>query len=175
VGSYDSNKLGLHDMHGNVLQWCGGSGLFGSDCVIRGSCFDDIGARCRAGIQFTHPPSHLSLYLGFRIVRVNAANTPVLPSANNKKNPVNVAATSALVREMNFVPVAKGTFWMGWDSENKHSKEVLLEQDFEIAAYTVTQGQWEVLIGSNPSFFSRQEEFSRQSKFQDSVKNVSDA
>src|SRR5262249_55530132 len=48
-----------------------------------------------------------------------------------------------LIGEMKFVLVRRGTFWMGWDSEKRLSKMVPVTQDFWLAAYTVTQDQWE--------------------------------
>jgi formylglycine-generating enzyme required for sulfatase activity len=56
---------------------------------------------------------------------------------------------------MKFVPLPKGTFYMGWDSDNKKGTKTEIKADFEIAVYTVTQGQWEKLMGNNPSYFSR--------------------
>jgi formylglycine-generating enzyme required for sulfatase activity len=56
---------------------------------------------------------------------------------------------------MKFVPLPKGTFYMGWDSNYKKATKTEIKEDFEIAVYTVTQGQWEKLMGDNPSFFSR--------------------
>ncbi len=55
---------------------------------------------------------------------------------------------------MTFVPLQKGTFYMGWDGKLKGTKTEIKE-DFEIAAHTVTQGQWQAVMGSNPSGFSR--------------------
>jgi len=60
-----------------------------------------------------------------------------------------------LIVSMKFVKVPKGTFWMGWDSDKKQSRQVEVKQDFELAAYTVMQGQWQELMGNNPSEFSR--------------------
>lgn len=57
---------------------------------------------------------------------------------------------------MKFVKVPKGTFWMGWTSDRKQSKEATIKEDFELAAYTVTQRQWQGVMGTTPSFFSRQ-------------------
>jgi formylglycine-generating enzyme required for sulfatase activity len=68
--------------------------------------------------------------------------------ARNKEDP--------LVAGRKFVRVPKGTFWMGWDTAQKQGKQVTIEQDFQLAAYTVTQEQWEAVMGNNPSFFSRQ-------------------
>lgn len=56
---------------------------------------------------------------------------------------------------MKFVHVPKATLWTGWISEHKQSKQVTIDRDFELAAYTVTQEQWEAVMGRNPSAFSR--------------------
>src|ERR1700730_15848762 len=56
---------------------------------------------------------------------------------------------------MKFVPLPKATFYMGWDSKGKKATKTEIKEDFEIAVYTVTQGQWQELMGENPSYFSR--------------------
>jgi formylglycine-generating enzyme required for sulfatase activity len=68
---------------------------------------------------------------------------------------------------MTFVRLPKGAFYMGWDGERKGVKTEIKE-DFEIAVHDVTQGQWEAVMGSNPSWFTR----SRDGAFY--VKDVSD-
>jgi formylglycine-generating enzyme required for sulfatase activity len=55
---------------------------------------------------------------------------------------------------MTFVRLPKGTFYMGWDGEKKGTKTEIKE-DFEIAVHDVTQGQWQAVMGNNPSWFSR--------------------
>jgi formylglycine-generating enzyme required for sulfatase activity len=50
-------------------------------------------------------------------------------------------ATAAL---LTYLQTAPGR---GWETE--------IEEDFEIAVHDVTQGQWEAIMGSNPSWFSR--------------------
>jgi formylglycine-generating enzyme required for sulfatase activity len=72
----------------------------------------------------------------------------------------------ALIVEMKFVQVPKGTFWRGGGSYHDEANQkwrrrppqerVTIDRDFELAAYTVTQGQWQAVMGNNPSFFSRQ-------------------
>lgn len=57
---------------------------------------------------------------------------------------------------MKFVAVPKGTTYLGWNGEKGSAKKTEIKQDFEIAIYTVTQGQWKGLMGTNPSFFSRE-------------------
>jgi uncharacterized protein (TIGR02996 family) len=55
---------------------------------------------------------------------------------------------------MAFVLVPKGTFWMSRVGKNAR-RQVAIERDFEIGVYPVTQGQWQAVMGSNPSYFSR--------------------
>ena len=56
---------------------------------------------------------------------------------------------------MTFVRLPKGTFYMGWDGKPGSAKETEIKEDFEIALHDVTQGQWEAIMGNNPSWFSR--------------------
>jgi hypothetical protein len=58
---------------------------------------------------------------------------------------------------MTFVRLPKGTFYMGWDGNKKGVKREITE-DFEIAVHDVTQGQWQAVMGNNPSLFSRKGE-----------------
>jgi formylglycine-generating enzyme required for sulfatase activity len=61
---------------------------------------------------------------------------------------------------MTFVRLPKGTFYMGWRTDPKNGtitkgKKTEITEDFEIAAHDVTQGQWQAVMGNNPSWFSR--------------------
>jgi len=56
---------------------------------------------------------------------------------------------------MKFVPLPKATFYMGWNGEKGSAKKTEINEDFEIAIHTVTQGQWQEVMGKNPSWFSR--------------------
>jgi formylglycine-generating enzyme required for sulfatase activity len=56
---------------------------------------------------------------------------------------------------MKFVSLPKGTFYMGWNGEKGSAKKTEIKEDFEIAIHTVTQGQWQEVMGKNPSYFSR--------------------
>jgi formylglycine-generating enzyme required for sulfatase activity len=55
---------------------------------------------------------------------------------------------------MTFVRLRKGTFYMFWDGRT-NGVETKINEDFEIAVHDVTQGQWEAVMGNNPSWFSR--------------------
>jgi formylglycine-generating enzyme required for sulfatase activity len=56
---------------------------------------------------------------------------------------------------MKFVPLPKATFYMGWDGKEGSAKKTEIKEDFEIAIYTVTQGQWQEIMGKSPNWFSR--------------------
>jgi formylglycine-generating enzyme required for sulfatase activity len=56
---------------------------------------------------------------------------------------------------MTFVRLPKGTFYMGWNGKPGSARKTEIKEDFEIAVHDVTQGQWEAVMGGNPSYFSR--------------------
>jgi len=56
---------------------------------------------------------------------------------------------------MTFVRLPKGTFYMGWNGKKGSAEKTEIKEDFEIAVHDVTQGQWQAVMGHNPSWFSR--------------------
>jgi formylglycine-generating enzyme required for sulfatase activity len=53
---------------------------------------------------------------------------------------------------MKLIRVPRGTFWMG---DRGSQQQVEIPHDFYIGIYPVTQQQWQAVMGSNPSYFSR--------------------
>jgi formylglycine-generating enzyme required for sulfatase activity len=70
VGSYEPNVLGLHDMHGNVWEWCDDeekNAEGGSHRVIRGGSWHFEAAGCRSAFRSWDFPSHRYNFIGFRL------------------------------------------------------------------------------------------------------------
>jgi len=83
IGSFEPNGFGLHDMSGNIYEWCWDlyAGTYsagttdprgptsGSSRVIRGGSWNNFASFCRVAYRDLNPPSTRIKLIGFRPVR----------------------------------------------------------------------------------------------------------
>lgn len=73
--------------------------------------------------------------------------------------------TNSLGMKLALIP--RGTFWMSENGDNAQ-RQVEMAYEFYLGIYPVTQGEWQEVMGCNPSYFSR------TGKGKDKVAHISD-
>ena len=138
VGSYQPNRWGLCDMHGNVAEWCRNAwepslanGL-GSEALLgvhertrRGGAFNQLRSGLRSAYRDSAPHETRRAFIGFRVVLERAAKPVAALSTNSKgaapsvpSKPSSISTTpparvkSAETR-MELVLIMNGVFQMG--------------------------------------------------------------
>ena len=92
----------------------------------------------------------LSLLTSFLLLIVFA---PVIATPDT---PTSQPKTLANSIGMEFVRIPAGTFQMGaadGASDERPMRQVTISQPFYLGKYEVTQGQWQAVMGNNPSLF----------------------
>ena len=179
VGQKKPNAWGIHDMHGNVWEWC--SSIYkeypyrasdgredlsdtGSRRVVRGGGWNlGIARRCRSATRVSNSPTRCVDGNGFRVVvsarAPSASATPHSPTKEPERT-VSQAPPEATGKsftndkdgsEMIYVPA--GTFKMG----GKESYEGGMVHDvhvdaFYISKYEITSKQFKRFLEANPEW-----------------------
>jgi formylglycine-generating enzyme required for sulfatase activity len=149
-------------MHGNVAEWCldGIRTGMGIAHAQRGGGWRDGPENGLATSRVVQEGPAQFNSTGLRVARVPAPPEP-------KAEVPPPAYTNSVGMEFQRVP--KGKSWLGNKGGKPGDKEVEIPADFFLGRYEVTQEEWQKVVGSNPS------NFTRTGAEKDAVKDIPDA
>ena len=178
VGLKKPNAWGLHDMHGNVWEWCedwyktylpGGQNpmmneITSSRCCRGGGCWHSELRYFRSATRQMLTPGYRLFDVGFRIALVpikksNIAQREVSIEDFSGQQAGEQKTLGSLNLEVNWCPA--GTFMMGSPASEKGRKNnerhvrVTLTQGFWMGKHEVTQGLWKQVMRTTPWTITR--------------------
>ena len=165
VATKAPNELGIYDMSGNVMEWCGnylynyeGNCWDGFNHPQRGGWWSYVPRACRVTYRSMHVEENVIDYMGLRLV--------LAP----KPEPLDA---ERILNSINMIEVEGGTFMMGANEgdnnaiEDEFPRHQVTVSTFSIAQTEVTQELWELVMGYNRSAYTRADRYNHP------VENVS--
>ena len=178
TGSKNSNAFGLHDMHGNVWEWvadCSHPNYSGApadgtawvsncseDRVRRGGSWYLIPASLRSALREKSPADYRDNNGGFRLARslttdeLKYFGEPDAPKADVSPSlPVHISLDMVVIPAGEYVMGSQKTGFLFGPEQHADEKPAHLVNvpSFMMGKTEVTQGQWRLVMGVNPSRF----------------------
>ena len=182
VGSKAANELGIHDMSGNVWEWCMDScnhrkdsmktdsyidGIINPLCstgdrrITRGGSFSYTANCSRIAIRGSDTPDKMYYRHGFRValapVIVDGKIKTLAASSEKQTAIANPLDKTVPELGMKLIHVEPGSFTMGSDREasSKPLRKVKITKEYWIGKYEVTQHEYKAVMGTNPSRYTK--------------------
>lgn len=161
VGKYPANPWGLHDMHGNVAQWC----FDGCERYSIGEVVDPCGRHrtrtrvVRGGSWFSDPSLCRSAARRWREVAPDADDGIGFRIAAVQPSELAERTDSHCPPALELRWIEPGEFVMGSPEteagrrDNERQHHVTLTRGFYLGRFPVTQSQYESVMNENPSTF----------------------
>ncbi|MEW6238625.1 MAG: formylglycine-generating enzyme family protein [Candidatus Omnitrophota bacterium] len=177
------NPWNLHEMCGNVLQWCSDKYSVyssysqidpqgaeeGTQHVARGNRYNGAAANSRSASREGHEPSFRANALGLRLLSLDIPPsptptdtpmpTPTLTPLPTIEIPLPGLSINAIPLRMALIPAGKYLRGSplgekGRGEDEGPQTEIEITKDFYLGKYEVTQAQWKIIMnGENPSHF----------------------
>lgn len=150
-GGLKPNAFGLYDIHGNVCEWNEEilkNAMTGApECVNRGGDWVSLASSCTVGTRSRHVPAYRNSFIGLRLAQVPSGEPP---------------ATQVELAAQKLQQDAAAKFKLPIETENKIGLKLCLippgegvDKAFYMGKYEVTQGEWEAVMGYNPSVYKK--------------------
>ncbi|MBS0202798.1 MAG: SUMF1/EgtB/PvdO family nonheme iron enzyme [Planctomycetes bacterium] len=142
--------------------------LAGSERMTRGGNYSSNAYSCRSASRCSEASGYSATLIGFRaalsvdavcqalnVTRPAIPRSPTMTPSAHRSDTEKLPTNDSNRLGMEYVNVPKGTGWLSGGDGKVGDTVFAVEGDFYLGKYTVTQGQWEQVMGNNPSHFSR--------------------